>query len=67
MAQRASALRPQWQVPEYDFTAQYILVVDDLFLHYAATTVGHRSVTLNPPLVPSVTLQGFARYFSCRF
>jgi len=25
--------------PEYDFTAQYILVVDDLFLHYAATTV----------------------------
>ena len=28
--------------PEYDFTAQYILVVDDLFLHYAATTVTAR-------------------------
>ena len=25
--------------PEYDFTAQYVLTVDDLFLHYAATSV----------------------------
>jgi hypothetical protein len=25
--------------PEYDFTAQYVLTVDDLFLHYASTSV----------------------------
>ena len=25
--------------PEYDFTSQYVLTVDDLFLHYAATSV----------------------------
>ena len=32
----------QGLAPEYDFTAQYILVADDLFLHYAATTVRTR-------------------------
>ena len=35
---QASPMR-QGLEPEYDFTAQYVLSVDDLFLHYAATTV----------------------------
>ena len=35
---QASPMR-QGLEPEYDFTAQYVLQVDDLFLHYAATSV----------------------------
>ena len=35
---QASPMR-QGLDPEYDFTAQYVLTVDDLFLHYAATAV----------------------------
>lgn len=35
---QASPMR-QGLEPEYDFIAQYVLSVDDLFLHYTATTV----------------------------
>ena len=34
---QASPMR-QGLEPEYDFTAQYVLTVDDLFLHYISTT-----------------------------